>query len=108
MLQRLLIAYGHLVFRYLDYLAPLLLFAGIGLTTPRPFLNSVSSDVWLDALGVAIALCGQTLRVAVIGLAYIQRGGKNKEIAADRLVSEGFFAHSRNPRGLSSRPLTTS
>lgn len=97
MLQRILIRYGHFVFRYRDYLAPLLLFAGIGLTTPRPFLNSVHTDIWLDALGVGLALCGQSLRVAVIGLAYIQRGGKNKEIAADRLVSEGFFAHSRNP-----------
>lgn len=96
-LYRLLVAYGRFVFRYRDYLAPLLLFAGVGLTTPRPFLGDIGWDVWLDAVGIGITLCGQALRVGVIGLAYIQRGGQKKQIAADRLVCEGLFAHCRNP-----------
>lgn len=97
MLRQCLIAYGRFVFQYRDYLAPLLLLVGVGLTTPRPFLNDIGADIWLDALGIGIALCGQLIRIAVIGLAYIQRGGQKKQIAADRLVREGFFAHSRNP-----------
>lgn len=44
-----------------------------------------------------VGLVGQTLRVTVIGLAYIKRGGRNKTISADRLVCDGVFAHSRNP-----------
>lgn len=37
------------------------------------------------------------IRGATIGLAYIIRGGKNKKIAADDLVTEGIFRHCRNP-----------
>jgi hypothetical protein len=33
----------------------------------------------------------------VIGFAYIQRGGANKQLSAPKLVCEGFYAHSRNP-----------
>lgn len=96
-LHRLLVAYGRFVFRYRDYLAPILLVAGVALTRPYPFLGDMRADVWLDALGIGITLCGQALRVGVIGLAYIQRGGHQKQIAADHLVCEGLFAHSRNP-----------
>jgi len=48
-------------------------------------------------LGVLIVFSGQGLRALVIGLAYILRGGKNKEIYAQDLVQGGLFAHSRNP-----------
>jgi len=51
----------------------------------------------LDAAGFLVALSGQVLRALVIGLAYIKRGGKNRRIAADSLVQDGVFAHSRNP-----------
>jgi hypothetical protein len=33
----------------------------------------------------------------VIGLAYIQRGGRDKQVYAEDLVQTGIFAHSRNP-----------
>lgn len=51
----------------------------------------------VDALGFLVAFTGQALRAAVIGFAYIRRGGKNKKVYADDLVVEGFFAHCRNP-----------
>jgi len=51
----------------------------------------------LDALGLLVMLGGETLRVLVIGLAYIKRGGKNRRPYAGELVQEGMFAHSRNP-----------
>jgi hypothetical protein len=51
----------------------------------------------LDIAGVLVALAGQALRVAVIGYVYIARGGKNQRVYADGLVTEGFFAHARNP-----------
>jgi protein-S-isoprenylcysteine O-methyltransferase Ste14 len=54
-------------------------------------------DNWLDLLAVVTALAGQSLRAAVIGYAYIRRGGKDRRVYADTLVTDGFFRHSRNP-----------
>ena len=54
-------------------------------------------DIWLNVIGVATVLLGQIVRAAVIGLAYIKRGGKNKTIYANTLVTNGIFAHCRNP-----------
>jgi hypothetical protein len=51
----------------------------------------------MDIAGVLIILSGLGLRAAVIGLAYIKRGGVNKKIHADTLVTNGLFAHCRNP-----------
>ena len=87
-----LIRFGTLAFRYRDYVVPACLAAVVCTTTPRP-----GADPWLDIVGVLVACAGQALRVLVIGLAYIQRGGKQRTIAADRLVVDGIFAHSRNP-----------
>ena len=91
------IALGNVVFRYRDYLAPIAIGAVALLSEPRLFLGTRRWDAWWDAAGIAVALAGQSLRVLVIGLAYIKRGGKNKRIAADRLVVDGIFAHVRNP-----------
>jgi protein-S-isoprenylcysteine O-methyltransferase Ste14 len=40
---------------------------------------------------------GQAIRGATIGLAYIVRGGKDKKVYAEHLVSTGIFSHCRNP-----------
>jgi len=66
-------------------------------THPLPWRGDARADAVLDALGICIALAGQSMRVLVIGLAYIQRGGKNKRIAGDELVTDGMFAHCRHP-----------
>jgi protein-S-isoprenylcysteine O-methyltransferase Ste14 len=91
------IALGNVVFRYRDYLAPIAIGAVALLSPPRPFLGTRRLDAWWDAAGIAVSLTGQSLRVLVIGLAYIKRGGKNKRIAADSLVVDGIFAHVRHP-----------
>lgn len=49
------------------------------------------------AAGFAVALFGQCIRMLTIGLAYIIRGGKNRQVYAEELVTTGIFAHSRNP-----------
>ena len=46
---------------------------------------------------MTITVTGQLIRGATIGLAYIIRGGKNRKIAADDLVTDGIFRHCRNP-----------
>lgn len=47
--------------------------------------------------GLIITISGQAIRGATIGLAYIIRGGKNKKVYAEDLVTTGIFAHCRNP-----------
>ena len=37
------------------------------------------------------------MRAGTIGLVYIIRGGKNRRVYAKDLVTEGVYAHSRNP-----------
>jgi protein-S-isoprenylcysteine O-methyltransferase Ste14 len=88
---------GNFLFKHRNWVFPVVVLALVGLTPPLPFRDSLRADRWLDVLGVAIALSGQLLRAAVIGLAYIRRGGLDKKVYADHLVTEGFFAHSRNP-----------
>src|ERR1700712_602700 len=48
-------------------------------------------------IGLIITILGQAIRGATIGLAYIIRGGKNKKVYAEDLVTTGIFAHCRNP-----------
>lgn len=96
-LDAALIAFGNLVFRYRNGLAPVLLAIVLAFTRPYMFGGSPATDALWDAAGVLVALAGQALRILVIGLAYIQRGGKNRTIAADKLVVDGIFAHARHP-----------
>lgn len=88
---------GRFVFGYRDYLVPAALVVVIALTRPQAPFGSERLDALLDALGLLVALAGQILRIAVIGHAYIQRGGAQKQLSAPKLVCAGFYAHSRNP-----------
>src|SRR5690242_1080534 len=94
---RFMIASGNYFFRTRDIIFPIV-FVVLALAF-KPYYpqNSERLDFWVDLLGITIAFLGQGLRAAVIGYAYVKRGGKDKMIYADRLVQEGFFAHSRNP-----------
>ena len=94
---RALMAYGHFIFRYRNAVVPLVIVMIALLTRPHQLGGDRGYDLALDALGVVVALCGQALRVLVIGLAYIRRGGINKTISADTLVTDGVFAHCRHP-----------
>lgn len=51
----------------------------------------------LVLLGCLSVISGLAVRGAVIGYAYIKRGGLNKQVYADTLVTEGFFTTCRNP-----------
>ena len=93
----LLVRCGNWFFRYRDFAFPLVFVVLAVLTRPAFPLGNPYLDYVVDALGLLVALGGQILRAAVIGLAYIRRGGKDKQIYASELVQEGFFRHSRNP-----------
>ncbi len=87
----LLVRCGNWFFRYRDFAFPLVFVVLAVLTRPAFPLGNPYLDYVVDALGLLVALGGQILRAAVIGLAYIRRGGKDKQIYASELVQEGFL-----------------
>jgi len=48
-------------------------------------------------IGLGISVMGQIIRGTTIGLVYIIRGGQNRKIYANDLVTTGIFSHCRNP-----------
>ena len=93
----LVIAYGKFIFKYRNWLFPVVFGALFNFLPPVLAAGSLARDLWLDLFGALVVFAGQGLRAAVIGLAYIKRGGLNKQVHADSLVTDGLFAHSRNP-----------
>jgi protein-S-isoprenylcysteine O-methyltransferase Ste14 len=88
---------GNFLFHFRNGLFPALCLALLLIAEPRYPFGSRMADGWLDLLGLLIALGGQGLRFLTIGYDYIKRGGLNRQIYADRLVTGGVFSHSRNP-----------
>ncbi|MFH0953871.1 MAG: isoprenylcysteine carboxylmethyltransferase family protein [Verrucomicrobiota bacterium] len=91
----MIIAIGKFLFKYRNAMAPLL-FLLVALD-PTPIFGDPRARRIVVAVGLVLVVAGQTLRALTIGLAYIKRGGKNKEVYADHLVTTGIFAHCRNP-----------
>lgn len=83
---------GNFLFHYRNILFPVFY---LFLFIPSPHLFSDYRVAWL--VGFAVAMFGQICRVATIGLKYIIRGGKNRRVYAEDLITEGLFAHTRNP-----------
>jgi protein-S-isoprenylcysteine O-methyltransferase Ste14 len=88
----MMIAIGNFLFRYRNGLFPLV-YALLVFKSP-PLLP----DYRLAALlGFLVAASGQLLRAVTVGLEYIKRGGRNRQVYAEGLVQGGLFAHCRNP-----------
>jgi protein-S-isoprenylcysteine O-methyltransferase Ste14 len=88
----MIVRIGNFLFHYRNGLFPLV-YAMLFLKSP-PLI----SDYRIAALlGLSVALLGQALRAVTIGLEYIVRGGRNRQVYADHLVQGGIFAHCRNP-----------
>jgi protein-S-isoprenylcysteine O-methyltransferase Ste14 len=88
----LLVRAGDFSFRRRGLMLPI---AVLLLLIPSPQL---SHDVALMAcLGLGVALVGQFIRSATVGLAYIIRGGRDHRVYADKLVTGGLYNHCRNP-----------
>ena len=93
----LLVRYGNFLFRARDAVFPVVLLALFVATRPHWPGNSQRADDALDLVGVLVALAGQALRVATVGYAYIIRGGRDRKVYAEELVTRGLFRHGRNP-----------
>lgn len=92
-----MIAYGNFLFRHRNWVFPLFMIVIFVAFRPVPWGGTPESDLLLDLVGIAIVVVGGAVRGAVVGLAYIKRGGLQKKVYADDLVTDGMFAHSRNP-----------
>lgn len=93
----LLERWGTFLFKYRDAVFPAVILALIVTTRPQFPGGSRAADLWLDALGILVCAAGQALRITVIGYRYIVRGGKDRRVHAEDLVTEGIFALARNP-----------
>lgn len=94
-----MIAIGNFFFKYRNLLFPIF---ALSLFIPSPplFTESVfGENYYLIPMvsGIVIAVFGQVVRAFTIALKYIKRGGKDKKVYADDLVTEGIFNHCRNP-----------
>jgi protein-S-isoprenylcysteine O-methyltransferase Ste14 len=88
---------GGFLFRYRNVIGPLVfVFALLTGHASYP-LGRDSLNLVFDVAGIAIALLGETLRIVTIGYEYIERGGRDRQVYASRLVQGGVFAHCRNP-----------
>ncbi|MGZ8243402.1 methyltransferase family protein, partial [Methylomagnum sp.] len=96
-LHNALLASGQFFFRVRNGLFPVVLLTLVVVARPAEWFGNAALDTLLTALGVLLTLAGEAFRLIVIGYAYIRRGGKNKQVFANELVTRGFYAHTRNP-----------
>lgn len=83
---------GNFFFHHRNYLFPVF-YAMLFVPSPSIFDNYSIAFF----LGLIITLMGQSIRMLTIGLVYIIRGGKDRKVYAEELVTTGIFNHSRNP-----------
>lgn len=83
---------GNFFFHYRNMLFPVF-YAAMFIPSPQLTVDFYTAAV----IGGLIALSGEAVRMMTIGLAYIVRGGKNRRVYAEDLVTDGLYAHCRNP-----------
>jgi protein-S-isoprenylcysteine O-methyltransferase Ste14 len=83
---------GNFLFRNRNGLFPIF-YLMLFVPSPEVFSDPVTAMI----LGFTVTILGQLIRVVTIGLVYIMRGGRNRRVYADDLVTTGIFSHCRNP-----------
>jgi len=94
-----MVSIGNFFFRYRNVLF-IFLYLALFIPSPRIFTEDALGQnyyIWPIIFGLIITVSGQLIRGLTIGLAYIVRGGQNKKVYAENLVTEGIFRHCRNP-----------
>ena len=94
-----MIQIGNFFFKYRNLLF-ILLYGLLFLPSPELFTENIFHAGYKSLplfIGLFVTVLGQAIRGATIGLAYIVRGGKDKKVYAEHLVSTGIFSHCRNP-----------
>jgi protein-S-isoprenylcysteine O-methyltransferase Ste14 len=94
-----MVSIGDFFFRYRNVLF-IFLYLALFIPSPDIFRQEQLGEhyyLWPIVLGLVVTVTGQAIRGATIGLAYIIRGGKDKKVYAEELVTQGIFNHCRNP-----------
>jgi protein-S-isoprenylcysteine O-methyltransferase Ste14 len=94
-MKKIMIKIGDFLFKYRNHVFPLYILALFLAFMPPSYFLGASTIQTIVAIVVAFA--GLAMRGIVIGLAYIKRGGLNKKVYAENLVTEGMFSLCRNP-----------
>jgi protein-S-isoprenylcysteine O-methyltransferase Ste14 len=87
-----LIRYGDACFKHRGLMLPA---AVLLLFIPSPELHPDAA--FTSLIGIVLALIGQSIRIANVGMVYIIRGGKSHKVYAETLVTAGLYSHVRNP-----------
>ena len=90
---------GNFFFKYRNFLF-IFLYLALFIPSPHIFTQDYFGNhyyIYPIVIGLAITIYGQLIRGGTIALAYIIRGGKDKKVHADQLITEGIFNHCRNP-----------
>lgn len=93
-----LVKTGDFFFKFRNLLFPLMLVLLCAVTPPS--IDSALSEDYIgtrDVIAIFVMFLGLGIRAAVIGFKYIKRGGLDKKVYAENLVTDGFFATCRNP-----------
>jgi protein-S-isoprenylcysteine O-methyltransferase Ste14 len=96
-MQRLMIALGHLLFRYRSVLLPSVFFAALLAGRPQLPFGEEPADTLFRLGAVLLAISGQALRMMTVGYGYIIQGGREGKVYAKQLMTQGLFALCRNP-----------
>ena len=94
-----MVTIGNFFFKYRNLLF-IFLYLALFIPSPDIFTPQHFGEkyyLWPILIGLIVTITGQAIRGATIGLAYIIRGGKNKKVYAEELVTQGIFNHCRNP-----------
>jgi protein-S-isoprenylcysteine O-methyltransferase Ste14 len=94
-----MIEIGNFFFKYSNFLF-IFLYLALFIPSPQIFTeDALGEDYYFYPLisGLLITVFGQLIRGVTISLAYIVRGGSDKKVYAEQLVTEGVFNHCRNP-----------
>jgi protein-S-isoprenylcysteine O-methyltransferase Ste14 len=87
-----MVALGNFIFHYRNGLFPLALL--LVLLPGTRIYGNIFDTV---AIGLSFALLGQAVRVVTIGYEYVIRGGRNRRVYAETLVTAGIYGIVRNP-----------
>ncbi|MBI1275906.1 phospholipid methyltransferase [bacterium] len=97
-LHSIMVRIGNSFFRHRNRSFPAIIFILYVLAVPvDTVFGSEMLEHIKDGFAILLALLGLMIRGTVIGFAYIKRGGLNKKVYAENLVTEGMFALCRNP-----------
>ena len=97
-MDKILCAIGAFFFRFRNGLFPVIYLLVALFVRPAFFAGNPKWDPFATGIGLIVAMLGETIRCLTIGLVYsIVRGGRDGRVYADHLVTEGIYAHTRNP-----------